>query len=516
MLRPTEQQTAIVKGIMRGDHDVKIVARAGTGKTTTAIHACSVMPGSVAFFAFNKAIADELQDRAPKRVHVSTLHSLGFRALRQHYPNTRFEVDADKTYKILQNVLDGEEWKDLGALLKLVSLVKNILPMEALDAEDADLTALCDEHDLRFTLPPNRAYHIVRAVLKFTVSQMDTIDFDDMIFLPAHLELRVPTYDWVVIDEAQDVNAAQTELILRACEDGRLCMVGDPRQAIYAFRGAHEDAMDLIESARCADGYETRSYGLTRTFRCPQSVVEEAQYLVPDIEALETAEDGVVEDVDFTDLLERIRPSDMVLCRYNAQLVSLYFKLIRRNISARVLGREVGASLIELIKLLDPATLGDLEVRLKDHSNKRLEKARKEYESSPTKLLEAMTKIKDEYSTLKAVMEQSSNLTDLGSNIRRLFGTRDEQRDGVVLSSIHKAKGLEADNVWYLRTRKMKGRQEENIEYVAITRVKKALYYVWADKAAKIPIDQEQLETFASIAAKVVPSLQNQITQVVA
>ena len=78
-----------------------------------------------------------------------------------------------------------------------------------------------------------------RKVLLLSNKRTNSIDFDDMIYLPLLLNMPLPQYDNVLIDEAQDINATRRELAFRSVKPGgRLIAVGDPNQAIYAFTGA--------------------------------------------------------------------------------------------------------------------------------------------------------------------------------------------------------------------------------------------------------------------------------------
>src|SRR5690606_18120963 len=104
------------------------------------------------------------------------------------------------------------------------------------------------------------------------------------------LDLRVREFDNVLVDEAQDLNVAQRILIRRMLkEGGRLIAVGDPRQAIYGFRGADSDSFRLI-----GEEFNATDLPLTVTFRCPKAVVAQAQRYVSHIQAHETAPEGEV------------------------------------------------------------------------------------------------------------------------------------------------------------------------------------------------------------------------------
>src|SRR5690606_12716731 len=80
-------------------------------------------------------------------------------------------------------------------------------------------------------------------------SCFDVIDHDDMIRLPVQLNLKFPTFDWLFLDEAQDISVSQRLLIARLLGPrSRLLAVGDPRQSLYAFRGASHTSMDELKS----------------------------------------------------------------------------------------------------------------------------------------------------------------------------------------------------------------------------------------------------------------------------
>ena len=70
--------------------------------------------------------------------------------------------------------------------------------------------------------------------------QNKVIDYDDMLWLPHRWHLSPPTFDWVFVDEAQDLNEAHQSLILKTLDDElRALVVGDPNQSIYGLPGQH-------------------------------------------------------------------------------------------------------------------------------------------------------------------------------------------------------------------------------------------------------------------------------------
>ncbi len=119
------------------------------------------------------------------------------------------------------------------------------------------------------------------------------IDYPDMIYLPLVLDLVQKRFPLLFVDEAQDLNFAQQEMVVRAGH--RLVLVGDPHQAIYGFAGADDVAMKTMEKYLGSTKRGVETYPLTVTRRCSTSVVKEAQKIVPDFHAHEDNTVGCVE-----------------------------------------------------------------------------------------------------------------------------------------------------------------------------------------------------------------------------
>src|SRR5208337_3667275 len=131
--------------------------------------------------------------------------------------------------------------------------------------------------------------------------------FDDLLFLAVKDGIRLPTFDNVLVDEAQDTNAIQRAILRKIMhDDSRLVAVGDPSQGIYGFRGADHDAMDLIKSEFDAD-----ELPLTVSYRCATAIVKYASQF------------GVIE---------------------------LAYELMTARKPAYMMGREIGEGLVNLIR----------------------------------------------------------------------------------------------------------------------------------------------------------------------
>jgi superfamily I DNA/RNA helicase len=109
---PNSYQSAFGNEVENGFGNIQLVARAGTGKSTTILWSLRFIPDTkkVLFLAFNKDIATELNTKIPEsftNVKACTLHSLGFAAI--NYNLGKCNIDKMKTSHILHDVETIEE-----------------------------------------------------------------------------------------------------------------------------------------------------------------------------------------------------------------------------------------------------------------------------------------------------------------------------------------------------------------------------------------------------------------------
>lgn len=292
-------------------------------------------------------------------------------------------------------------------------------------------------------------------------------DFDDMVWAPVVLGARIPRFDRVFVDETQDLNAAQLELVVRACKDGgRICAVGDDRQAIYRFRGADENAV-----GRIIEKLSAKVLPLSVTYRCSRSIVKVANRVVPDLEAAPDASEGEVSEASLGQLKKGAEPGDFVLSRTNAPLVSLCLEWIALGKRATIAGRDVGAGLLALIDKLDAPDVGTLRQRVEVWANQeimRLTRAERDPQA-----------VEDKRDCLLTLSDAVRSVEEVKVRISALFSDTSTVSQ-IVLSSTHKAKGLERDRVWMLADtyNRRPSVEESNLFYVAVTRAKRDLRMV--------------------------------------
>lgn len=476
--------TLLVQGKQAEQHAL-VEAVAGSGKTKTIEMATNLIPRdiTVCFVAFNKAIAEELKRRAPPHVRAMTLHSLGFQAVnhamsangKRANVNTRKVGDTLKMLFQTQFMqLSQEEVNNmLPVAIKLVSLLKATL----MEATKENIEYLIERYGIENDSDTDILTKVCAATMvkcKHVFDKFDSsdIDFDDQIWLPVVHNLPMFQYDFVFIDETQDLNKAQLELALKAVKpNGHIIAVGDRNQSIYGFRGADVEAIPRI-----IERLKAKTFPLSITYRCPKSHVALAKQFVPEIEAAEWAEEGQVIGLQMNKLQDNIKPGDLAICRYNAPLVKPCFQLIRAGIKATIRGRDIGEGLITLIRKFRAKTMKEFYVKADKWMQREEERARMKGASAESS--------KDKYETLMALAEDCDVPDCLTRKIQTIFS---DEGSTVVFSSIHKAKGLEADNVFVIKPSLMPSKyatrdweliQEKNLQYVAFTRAKKNLYMV--------------------------------------
>lgn len=495
---PSPQQSRFFDWVTHGTGHCILEAVAGAGKTTTLLQGVKRMTGKVWLGVFNKKLADEIQTRLAgdddpfgmnANAYASTFHSIGFQTIRR---TNKVRVDNDKCRNIAKMLIETREGVDqlrnrrlrdaTPVALRLLSLAKNRLL--TVDSAASEWFDILDHHDIQMPggVTPDLAVEFAMQILEESRNQRHLIDFDDMIYLPVIDNLKPVRYDWILIDEAQDTNPARRALAGKMLKPGgRLIAVGDPRQAIYGFTGADNDALDQIRRE-----YNAITIPLSVTFRCPRAVVEHARSFGATLEAAPDADEGIVTDCDEVGMLATLREmstaeraNTALLCRVTKHLVRICFQLIREGIPARIEGRSIGEGLIKLATRWRIRDLAGLDERLEEYRVRETEKAMAKEDESWAE------RVNDQVDTLQLLIvltckNGGHRVDDLIQTITGMFEDDVASRDILTLCTSHRAKGLEWDTVYLLgRTRLMPSpwaqqpwmiEQEMNLIYVSITR----------------------------------------------
>jgi len=316
---------------------------------------------------------------------------------------------------------------------------------------------------------------IGRSPEEFEIVSVEEIDFVEEFVYDIEIEDNHNFYaEGVLVHNCQDLNQAQLSLIMKAVKPtGRLIAVGDRHQSIYGFRGADARSIPNI-----IEHFQAKVLPLSITYRCPTKIVELAQQFVPKLEASPDADSGAIHDIDYVDFYDIVAGGDLTLCRYNAPLIKPCFELIKQGRKATIRGSDIGKSLVTLIKSFNAKDTDGLRQSLEVWLGNEIKQAKKKGRNPQG--------VEDRVECIFSLIEmsESTSVQVVIDNIRDIFS---DHKSEIVLSSIHKSKGLEAESVFILEPQLMPCKhaeqpwemvQENNIFYVAITRTKQNLYYV--------------------------------------
>lgn len=490
---PSIYQEAIFDWFRNPTGPVSINAVAGGAKTTTLVHGFQYAPnGRKLFAAFNASIVKELTKRLPESVTCKTLHALGLSTLASHFSGVKFDLDRGNVkYREMARNINIGEYARLheprvvqDCLLSLLNYAQSTLtPLEV-----EPLVEMAGRFGVEIPqgIPVELFAETVRGMLEKGKEMVESglISFSDMIYMPAAMGLRPPQFDFIAVDEAQDLNKAQMALLTSALTpNGNFIAVGDPRQAIYMFAGAEPDSFDQLTNHFAAEVMP-----LSFCYRCPASVIAEAQKIVPHIQCPPGTPEGIVATItndQFQDMLQR---GDMVVCRLTAPLIRLCFELIKRRIPAKVKGRDIGQQIGNVARQVmkrKGSNMAEFPVKLIEWEEAQLDLLSRKLGTE-----DAQQSVKDKADCLEIcyAMFQPHSLESFCRDISELFS---DDQSPISLSTVHRAKGLENDRVFIIRPDKLpltrKGmtpaqrQQEDNLKYVAVTRAKKELYFVEPD-----------------------------------
>ncbi len=489
---PTPEQEAIREAFRAKRGSLLVEAGAGCAKTSTLKWAVASGRDIGLALAFNRRIAEDLQGALPPAFTVKTFNSLGHQAwIRTLPPGTKITIDPNKIGKLTSELLrnskiqtTNDQWQSLNQLVKN-AMQNGILPTND-NKEDwkaiADSQSMFDEDfELLWPLPQQ----ILANTAEY--ARQGIISFEDQIYCPTVLGGKWTKYPLVLVDEDQDLSPLNIKMLSASAAAGaRIVAMGDKRQAIYAWRGASGEAAQEIKALRPQGAFI--ELPLLTTFRCPQVIVERQQSHVPGFRAAPQAPKGAVHSLlrsnwSWDTIASKAFGNTLaILCRNNAPIVSLAFRLLRQNISVQVLGRDIGKGLTAIIKKISPsadATISRVLGQLSEWESREVAKLRGEAAQ------EKLSAIYDKCESIRAIASatECNSQKQLIDLIERLFA-RDSGK--VTLSSIHKAKGLEWDTVVHLDPWRIPSKfalacggcaleQERNLLYVAETRTKHTL-----------------------------------------
>jgi F-box protein, helicase, 18 len=456
----TDEQIKIIEANF--EEILAVNAYAGTGKTYTLVGFSQLRSDKkILYLAYNKSIKKEAEHKFKNlpNVTVKTTHGLAYSMFGKKY-QTRFkEKGMDIPTKVYAEYCEDVDEKNRNYYAFVLSKVINDFAQSAYNIEKyiEEMVKNKNIFEEKFKLPFN--YFLS----KFEVVWEDLLTNDDMPFehdfYLKEYQLSEPYltfYDYILLDEAQDANDCVIDIIMQQYGTKKV-FIGDTYQQIYGWRGA-VNALDKVKQNALV-------LYLTKSFRCGQHIAQIANnYLTiskapKDFIGNESVKDNEAGYKDHA-----------IIARSNAQLFH-YLVSNANDKKIYFIGGINGYKFRDLVDLVILRYSEDKSI-IKNNFFRQFDSIDelKDYAESANEN-EILSKIKVSMSIPKLSQE-------LNSIKERTVKNPDEA--DLIVTTAHKAKGLEWDSVLILRgfidlTKDDVEQEEINLLYVAITRAKKRL-----------------------------------------
>ncbi len=525
-------QLDLFSEVEKDEENIAVNAVAGSGKTSSIRGIIASLPVSakVAVMAFSRTIADKLiaDPTIPKgRISINTAHGFGLSLIIRKFAGREIKVDGNKYYRIAKQKVSelagvvtnysmdqyaGYSEKQLSkkygykpptfnektkegklevrAFTRFVSKVASYA-MKTLTPLDEDSLV---EMIIHFAIPTplDEEYETIYWGIKLAIAcieqgekeALDTgvISHDEMLYLPWKWDIRPSYKDWIIIDEAQDASPAQIALYNSYVRQGaKIAYLGDKRQAIQGFAGSDAYSWDKLRSA-----FKPKDLPLSVCYRCPSKHLDLARRIVPQIEDAPGAIEGITATISYEEMINSLLPGDLVMCRFTAPLVLACLKLISSGTMATVRGKQIGEDLTDLAV---NAKCGEywptmFHKNLLAYIQPKIDQTVEDGNEELQQILE------DKVDCLFYFFQDfknCSNFEQFCSKVEGIFSDINK-KEQVILSTIHRAKGDEAERTFILASNALpflfkcehrwQEEQEWNLTYVALTRSKHSMFFV--------------------------------------
>ena len=284
---PSKYQEAIFDWVQHGVGNAVIQAFAGASKTTTCVSAMKFIPKDqkCLFIAFNKSIAEELNERLKGRTNCSarTTHSLGFLMLKRNLGSDIMVDEYKYRNYVKHNIMDltttKGEIKTKQQVTDYIDSITELINYARFNLAQSEIEI--NNIAQKYNIPVSFDECVVtQKCLEWGKEHTESVDYTDMIWLPVELSLKPIglTYDWVFFDEIQDASLCSIELFKKCIKrGGRFVGAGDKNQMVYTFAGSSEEAFETIKNLP-----NTRLFELPISYRCAKNIVGFANAFVPD------------------------------------------------------------------------------------------------------------------------------------------------------------------------------------------------------------------------------------------
>jgi DNA helicase-2/ATP-dependent DNA helicase PcrA len=481
MFTPTPEQNAIVEASVSSKSNLLISALAGAAKTTTLELIAKANPGvNMMCLAFNKLIVEEMTKKLPKNCVAKTLNALGHSAWSDSI-GKKCRIDFSKMGGIFKEVIaeiekadQKEAWKSMGFVLKSVAQGKaaGYVPdtinerFEYRDEKRFKNTRLMSDSEFFHSLeeePSALEWGMIRVVSERSIlaAFKGNIDFGDQLLMPTCFKAFFPSYALILVDEAQDLSPLNHAMLDKLVKR-RIIAVGDQCQAIYGFRGAHENGMAEMQSH-----FSMVEYPLSCSFRCPRDLVKHVHWRAPQMTWWEDnpANDSGAVHTRFVWSLAELPEECAIICRNNAPLFAMAVDLLQFGRYANLWGNDIAKPMMTAMK-----SLGNSATYREDALN-----ALRVWHDKTALRARNKAPVRDRAACIRVFLDRCDTLGEAiayAENVLSATGKID-------LLTGHKSKGHEWSDVYFLDEQLIgDDDQEPNLRYVIATRTLANLTYV--------------------------------------
>lgn len=477
----SKYQLAIFDAYENTNKNIVIDATAGAGKSLTLKELCNRTPEnkSCLFMAFNKSIAEELKTKLPYYVDCYTFHALGLRTMMKNF-RFKAKVNDNKCFNLCTKLFQYKkmEFKERMKYFFALQTLWEQVRLSLCKINEENIVPITIEFDLDYEEEMIPDLLEIEKAWRSDCTRINNnlafeIDFVDMLWIPyTFLEPEsFPKYNVVMADECQDFFTLQKNILQNLIKPrGRFVGVGDSKQLIYNFLGSDLNVFNSLKN-----NPNTTTLPLSVTYRCSKRIVEEANKVFPGTECAEGAKEGVVRKGELSEAAN----GDFVLCRNNLPLVVAFLQLLREGKKSSIMGRDFGENICRLME--NQTSLDDMYLLLDDKRQKLIKKG---IAPASVKNHPSYASLEEKVKIVELLYEShQGNFSSLKERIRNIFS---EDKKGIILSTIHKSKGLEANRVFFLNPELLPSKYaktpkalyaEECLKFVAITRAKEELVY---------------------------------------
>lgn len=285
-----------LEAVSTQDRYVRIVAGAGSGKTRVLIERINhlindlgVFPASILAITFTNKAANEMKERLDRMmgsvaasVHISTIHSLCVRILREDSPS----MDLPRNFTVMdqddQKSILKEAYKEIGLEVQKISLNSML---DYIGGNKGAEISVDRAKILAGNHPGEKDKALVYEYYVNRQKALYALDFDDLLLVTVKmfdthsiiLEKWQKRFNFIHVDEFQDIDRIQYKLIKQLSgSSNQLYVVGDPDQTIYTWRGADVNIIMNFEK----DFKPTRTIILNQNYRSTQHILKGANALI--------------------------------------------------------------------------------------------------------------------------------------------------------------------------------------------------------------------------------------------